>query len=115
MEDIDNYPLIKNHWEPDFYCSNCAKGFYTLEGLEWHKTQDCEYLKRPKKSDWFWRFATVVFSMVIGLGFIFLFIGLHLFFSTFKNQLKGELDWRINFFAFFNLWLWFVIIMLIFN
>ena len=116
MENMENYPLIKNHWEPDFYCDGCGKGFYTLNGLEWHIT-DCVLRKKknPRVFRWILEFTKLAFFLFSITVFILLFVGIFMFFDLFKKQLRGGLDWRINFFVFLNIWIWFFILTQIFR
>ena len=44
--------------------------------------------------------------------FIFLGMGLVLFFQYFKEEIKEGGDWLINFFAFINIWVWFLLILI---
>lgn len=51
--------------------------------------------------------------LICVIAFIFLGMGLVLFFQLFREQIEEGGDWLINFFAFFNIWIWFLLILII--
>lgn len=73
-------PIITNHWEPDFYCSKCGKGFYSLSGLDWHVTLDCHKLhsedQKPNKMFWIGSLlsALLIAAIFINVWILFLIL-----------------------------------------